>query len=201
MYTPAHFALPEDEAWRILGETGAGFFVRATPTGLRSVFVPFLVHEGALATHVARGNDWWRDASPDEEVLVVVSAASAYVSPRYYPSRLADPRVVPTWNYVAVEVLGRLRVHEDPAWLAGQIRRQTARFEAPGEPWRVEDAPADYIERQIGAIVGVSVAVTSITGKAKLSQNRPDEDRRSVRAHLAAGSPEERRVASWMTDD
>ena len=200
MYTPAHFALPDEEAWRILSEAGAGFLLRSSPTGLRSVFVPFVVLDGTLVTHVARGNDWWRDTDEGQEVLVAVNVASAYVSPRYYPSRLEDPRVVPTWNYVVVEVLGRLSVHQDPEWLAAQVRRQTERFEGDVDPWRVDQAPADYIERQLQAIVGLTIAVTGITGKAKLSQNRPDQDRRAVRSRLGEGSVEERRVASWMPD-
>ncbi len=200
MYTPAHFALPDEEAWRILSEAGAGFLLRSSPTGLRSVFVPLVVLDGAVVTHVARANDWWRDAREGEEVLVAVNVASAYVSPRYYPSRLEDPRVVPTWNYVVVEARGHLSLHEDREWLASQVRRQTERFEGDVDPWRVDQAPADYLERQLAAIVGLTVAVSSITGKAKLSQNRPDQDRREVRRRLGEGSEEERRVASWMPD-
>ncbi len=200
MYTPAHFALPDEEAWRILSEAGAGFLLRSSPTGLRSIFVPLLVLDGTLVTHVARGNDWWRDAGVDEEVLAVVNVASAYVSPRYYPSRLEDPRVVPTWNYVVVEARGRLSVHEDSEWLAAQVRRQTEHFEGDTDPWRVDQVPAEYLERQLQAIVGLSIAVTAITGKAKLSQNRPDQDRLEVRRRLGEGSTDERRVASWMPD-
>ena len=200
MYTPPKFKLGHDDAWRVITEAGAGFFVRSTPSGPASVFVPIVVEDDGrtLSTHVARANDWWRDAD-GTDVLVLALAASAYVSPLYYPSRLEDPAVVPTWNYVAAEVRGVVRIHDDPEWARAQVERQTTRFELPApNPWRVTDAPADYIARQVRAIVGVSVEVRSIEGKAKLSQNRPDVDHDAVRDALAAGSLADQQVARRM---
>ncbi len=202
MYTLPTFKLGDDDAWRVVTDAGAGFFVRSSPTGLTSVFAPIVVEDDgrSLTTHVARANDWWRGAD-GTDVLVLVLAASAYVSPLYYPSRFEEPGVVPTWNYVAAEIRGVVSVHDDPIWTRAQVGRQTTRFElsAP-EPWRVEDAPGEYIDRQVRAIVGVSVAVRSIEGKAKLSQNRPDVDHDAVRAALAVGSLADQQVARRMGD-
>ena len=203
MYVPAKFTLAEEAAWDVVLEAGAGTLVVAGADGLASVFVPVVVSDDrrTLSTHVARANPWWRVAEDDAEVLAIFVAASAYVSPSYYPSRLEDPRVVPTWNYVAAEVRGRVHVHDDADWTAIQVRRQTERFEASRSPqWRVDEAPEAYVSLQLKAIVGISIDVTSITGKAKLSQNRPALDHDSVREHLSGGGYADRNVADRMLE-
>ena len=204
MYVPAKFITDLDAAWGIVTDAGAGHVVVATPEGLRSVFVPVVVSADRqrVSSHVARANPWWRELDEGHDVMALFVAASAYVSPTYYPSRLVDPSVVPTWNYVAAEVRGRLHVHDDLEWLRDQVARQTALYESSNaEPWRVDDAPSDFIDHQLRAIVGIEIDVRSVEGKTKLSQNRPDEDRVSVRDHLAELGLGERKVAQRMTPD
>ena len=126
----------------------------------------------------------------------------AYVSPTNYPSRFESPGVVPTWNYVATEVRGRLTIHDDPQWLLRQVRLVTEQFEAGRSPqWLLDDAPSEYVERQVTAIVGIEIDVVAVQGKAKLSQNRPEVDHDAVRDNLAQGTPAERNVAARMNDD
>lgn len=204
MYVPPKHAIDEEAAWDIIREVGAGMLVVAKSDGLQSVFVPVIVSEDRtkILSHVARANSWWRSLNDGDEVLGLFLVASAYVSPSNYPSRFESPGVVPTWNYVAAEVRGRLTVHDDPDWLQRQVRVLTSQFEAGRSPeWRVEDAPSEYVERQVKAIVGLEIDVVAIQGKAKLSQNRPEVDHDSVRDNLAQGSPAERNVAARMTDD
>ena len=169
----------------------------------RAEHVP-LFHErdatalGRLQGHVARANPLWREASG--KVLAVFQAASHYITPSWYPSKAEHGAVVPTWNYTVVHATGTLRWREDPVWLRYLVDRQVARFEAaqPGpigaqlaqQPWRVSDAPADYVAKQLRAIVGLEIELTSIEGKAKLSQNRTKEDRAGVVAGLGEqGTP------------
>ena len=204
MYVPPKHAIDEEAAWAIVREAGAGMLIVETPEGLQSVFVPVVVSDDRtkILTHVAKANSWWRSLQDGDEVLGLFLVASAYVSPSNYPSRFENPGVVPTWNYVAAEVRGRLTVHDDPEWLQRQVRLVTDQFEAGRSPeWHVEDASADYVERQVKAIVGIKIDVEVIQGKAKLSQNRPDVDHHSVRDNLAQGTPAERNVAARMTDD
>jgi transcriptional regulator len=204
VYVPAKFRVGDDDAWRVVRDAGAGVLLRATPSGLASVFVPVVVSDDlrTISSHVARANPWCRAIEPGEEILAVFLAASAYVSPSFYPSRLTNPKVVPTWNYVAAEVRGRVHVHEEHEWKLAQVRRQTERFEQGRSPeWRVDDAPAQYIDQQLKAIVGLEIDVISVEGKAKLSQNRPVEDSTSVREHLESGSLTERNVAQRMDSD
>lgn len=201
MYVPAKFVTALDAAWGIVDEAGAGMFIVASDEGLRSVFVPVVVSPDRrmLTSHVARANPWWRGLSDGDEVIGLFVVASAYVSPTYYPSRIQDPNVVPTWNYVACELRGRASIHEDPLWLYEQVRAQTEHYEEGRTPsWRVDEAPREFIDRQLGAIVGLSVEVTAIEGKTKLSQNRPVVDHDAVREQLANGSATERDVARRM---
>jgi transcriptional regulator len=204
VYVPPKHAIDDEAAWHIVREAGAGMLVVATPDGLQSVFVPVVVSDDRtkILTHVAKANSWWCSLHDGDEVLGLFLVASAYVSPSNYPSRLENPGVVPTWNYVAAEVRGRLSVHDDPEWLHGQVRRVTEQFESGRSPeWHVEDASAEYVDRQVKAIVGIEIDVQAIQGKAKLSQNRPEVDHDSVRDNLAQGNPAERNVAARMTND
>jgi transcriptional regulator len=201
MYVPPHFKVDEDAAWQIVLDAGAGMLVINTDEGLESVFVPVIVSEDrrTIRFHVARANAWWRAVKEDQEVLAIFLVASAYVSPNLYPSRVEHPGVVPTWNYVACEVRGRLRVHDDKEWTSNQVHDLTDHFESGNTPpWRVEDSPADYIGHQLAAIVGLEIDVRSIQGKAKLSQNRPDVDHDNVQEAFKVGSLNEQNVASRM---
>jgi hypothetical protein len=107
-----------------------------TPEGLASVYVPVIVSEDrrTMLSHLARANPWWKTVSDGTEVLALFLAASAYVSPNYYPSRLESPGVVPTWNYVAAEVRGRVTLHDDSEWKLNQVTRLTHHFERPYDP-------------------------------------------------------------------
>jgi transcriptional regulator len=203
VYVPPKFAVDDDEAWRIVNDAGAGMLVISTPNGLASVFVPVIVSADrrTMWSHLAKANPWWKSVSDGMDVLALFLAASAYVTPSHYPSRLENPGVVPTWNYVAAEVRGRLTLHDDAQWKLNQVRALTHHFEEGRDPeWLVDDLDEEYRDRQLNGIVGIEIAVVGIEGKAKLSQNRPAEDLRSVRDHFAEGSLQERNVAQRMND-
>jgi transcriptional regulator len=201
VYVPPKHSVDSEAAWAIVSEAGAGMLVISTPEGLQSVFVPVVVSDDrrTILTHVARANPWWRSLTNGTDVLALFLTASAYISPSNYPSRFERPGTVPTWNFVAAEVRGRITVHDDPEWLGRQVRVVTDQFEASRSPqWSVEDAPSEYVAQQVRAIVGIEIEVANIQGKAKLSQNRPDVDRDAVRDNLATGSLSERTVAEHM---
>jgi transcriptional regulator len=196
----------------MIREHGVGHLVVAGADGLDSVPVPVLVDDPAdpaaigadgaglrIRAHVARANPIWR-AAPCA-ALLIVSPVDAYVSPAYYPSKQADPRVVPTWNYELVHVHGTVRTRTDPAWLDRLVRELTAHHEAGrADPWSVDDAPADFVDRMLRAIVGIELEVHTVEAKRKLSQNRSDADVAGVVGHLATGSPREQRTATAMAD-
>jgi len=204
MYIPSKFLLDEDAAWRVVRDAGAGALIVTTSHGLASVFVPVIVSEDRkiISSHLAKANPWWRSVQTGDDILGLFLAASAYVTPSYYPSRIDDPRVVPTWNYHAAEVRGTVTLHQEPSWKLEQVRALTKHFEAGRDrEWRVDEAPDSYIDQQLKAIVGIEINVSSIEGKAKLSQNRPMIDRDTVRDEFAKGTLGERNVAQRMSSD
>jgi transcriptional regulator len=160
---------------------------------LSAVHLPLFLDGARLVGHVARGNDVWR-AAPCE-ALVVMAGPEAYVSPNWYPSKADHGRAVPTWNYVTLHVRGALTTFDDRARLEEAVARLSARHEArESKPWTLDEAPRDYIDRLLGAIVGVELAITRIDGKRKLSQDKPAHDHAGV-AEALAHSADARDVA------
>jgi transcriptional regulator len=162
-----------------------GTLITAGSAGLAANLVPFLVADqgerGTLHAHIARANDQVEALRAGAETLVVFQGPEAYISPSWYPSKQEHGRVVPTWNYVVVQVRGTPRLIDDPLWIRVQIGALTQSQEGQrSRPWSVADAPADFVEAQIRAIVGVEIPILRIEGKWKLSQNRSAADRRGV---------------------
>jgi transcriptional regulator len=204
MYLPKHF---EETRVPVLHELirlhPLGSLVTLGPGGLEANHIPFEVDPapapfGTLRGHVARANLVWRDASPDVEALVIFRGPGTYISPSWYPTKHETARVVPTWNYVVVHAHGPLRFIDDRAWLRAFVETLTNRHEAGRrDPWKVTDAPADYIDKQLGAIVGLEMPIARLIGKWKVSQNRPASDRAGVVKGLAQ---EEGQSAAAMAD-
>jgi transcriptional regulator len=132
--------------------------------------------------------------------MAVFTGPDAYVSPGWYPSKAVHGRVVPTWNYEAVRIHGRLTWHDDPNWLHAHVAAVSARFEAGRPaPWSIDDAPADYIAGMLNGIVGVTLTIDRIEAVRKLSQNRNEADRAGVIAGLCAtGRAKDAAVAALM---
>ena len=194
MYLPAHF---EESRPEVLAE-----LVRRHPLGLlvtqsaddtlAADAIPWLLDIAADGTrtlrgHVARANPVWRQARGDIDALVVFQGPQAYVSPSLYASKTEHGKVVPTWNYIMVQARGRFEAMDDAAWTLVLVTRLTERHESPrAAPWAVSDAPAEFVDRMLGMIVGVQLRVASMTGKWKTSQNRSATDRAGVREGLRA---------------
>jgi transcriptional regulator len=140
---------------------------------------------GRVLGHVALANEQWRTAQPGAQALAIVHGPQAYISPSWYESTARHGRTVPTWNYEAVHLTGTLMIHRDPEWLRDLVTRLTRRYEDPRpRPWAVTDAPAQYIDGQLRAIVGVEVVLRSVEAKQKLSQNRSSADQAGTVAGL-----------------
>lgn len=187
MYLPKHFEETRVEVLhQLIHAHPLGALVTLTPGGLDANHIPFEVDPeplpfGTLRGHVARANPVWREFSRETDALVIFQGPGTYISPAWYPTKQETGRVVPTWNYAVVHVHGPLRVIDDKAWLRDFVTKLTNRHEAARrEPWHVTDAPADYIDRQLGAIIGLEIPIARLVGKWKMSQNRPAQDRAGV---------------------
>jgi len=192
MYAPSHFEESRvDVLHELIRTQPLGLLVTQGASGLAANSIPFLVDAGpgpfgTLRAHVARANPVWRDA-PETDTLVVFQGPQAYVSPNWYPSKAATGKAVPTWNYVMVQARGRLRIVDDVDWLRTLVTRLTAVHEhGQPKPWTIDEAPPDFMATMLRAIVGIEIELTALTGKWKVSQNRPAADRDGVVHGLAA---------------
>ena len=190
MYLPSHFAETRPEVLHAAMREHP-FATLASPgrDGIVADHLPLQVSVDSsgrcrLLGHVARGNPVWREAA-GKQVLAIFHGPQAYVTPSWYPTKREHGKAVPTWNYVVVHARGRLATIEDPQRLRAMLDELVARHEAGrAEPWQVADAPADYIEKMISAIVGIEIEVAQLEGKWKASQNQPAANRAGVVAGL-----------------
>lgn len=184
MYVPTHFAeTREAELHRILRSHPLGVLVTSGANGLDANHIPFEFDRskgpcGTLLGHVARANPVWQQTPIGAEVLVVFRGAEGYISPNWYPSKHETHRLVPTWNYEVVHAHGILTIRDDEKFVRGIVGRLTRTHEAnEPRPWRMGDAPPDYLASMLQAIVGIEITVSRLVGKVKLSQNREMRDR------------------------
>jgi len=175
-------------------DTRLAVLVSQGEQGLLATHLPVLVDttEGEFGTvyaHLARANRQWQDLAQGGEALLVFPGADAYVSPSYYPSKADNPKVVPTWNYLAVHAYGPAEVIHEAEPLLAIVSRLTDRHEqGRSEPWTVTDAPAEYIEGMLRAIVGIRLPIARLQGARKLSQNRSAQDIAGVRDGLSSST-------------
>jgi transcriptional regulator len=208
MYVPPHF-LEDDKAalHRAIGETRLATLVTLGSEGLEASHVPILLDEGegpygTIRGHLARANPQWRRASAETPGLAMFLGPDAYVSPNWYATKRETGKVVPTWNYLAIHAYGRVEFFEDAERLRAIVTSLTQRHEGRREkPWAVSDAPEDYIRAQLRGIVGFRLPIERLEGKWKLSQNRPEADRRGVVEGLEGeGGGLESAIAQRMKD-
>lgn len=139
-----------------------------------------------LEGHIAKANTLWKTLKNNSPVTVIFNGPNCYISPNYYPSKQKNGKAVPTWNYVSVHVKGTLTFTEDKTWNLAMLNRLTDRFEAnQAQPWSISDAPTEYIDRMLSAIVGFEIAISSIEGKWKVSQNQTPENKQGIIQGLA----------------
>lgn len=169
--------------------------------------LPMILHEtdsGALILrgHVARANLLAADSTPTGDALAIFQGPQSYVTPSWYPSKQEHGQVVPTWNYVIAHAEGTWRRVTDTDWLMEHLHSLTDRMEHNREmPWSVSDAPSDFVARQLKGLVGIEIAVQSLTGIWKVSQNRPDADRSGVETGLLRDTGEEARQMAALVRD
>ncbi|MGE8098823.1 FMN-binding negative transcriptional regulator [Pseudomonas fluorescens] len=206
MYTPSAFAIEDLPALhqQIL-DTRLAILVTHGEQGLQASHVPLLLSpeqgpNGTLYGHLARANPQWQELEAGAEALVIFAGADAYVSPSYYPSKADHGKVVPTWNYVAVHAYGNAEVFSDAHRLRNVVSALTDRHERDRtQPWKVDDAPAHYIDGMLKAIVGFALPIQRLEGKRKLSQNRSTADITGVREGLiASANPHDQALAHLM---
>jgi transcriptional regulator len=187
MYVPKHF---EESRVDVLHDLILTYpfstLVTMSSVGINANHIPLhLIQEagqyGTLQGHVARANPVWSDLVNDVEALVIFQGPNGYITPSWYPTKQEHGKVVPTWNYVTVHAYGKLRVIDDSIWVKNQLESLTTQQESSfDKPWAISDAPVEFTDKMIGAIVGIEILITKLIGKWKVSQNQPASNQAGV---------------------
>jgi len=187
MYIPPHFNEQRVEVMHdlmrahplaaIVTSIGGKLTANHIPMRIAPAPAPF----GTLRAHVARSNPLWQAIAQGADALAIFQGPDLYISPSHYATKRETAKVVPTWNYAVVHAHGTLRAIDDPAWLREFLESLTDEHESKRtEPWKVSDAPAEFVGMQLKAVVGIELAITQLAGKWKVSQNRVPKDRQST---------------------
>lgn len=207
MYVSRHHTLDDREAiFALMDAHPLGAWVCQTTSGLVANHVPFLLDRsrgefGTLVGHISRANPVWRELGAATPSVVMFQGPQAYISPGWYPGKATHGKVVPTWNYAVAHAHGTMRAVDDRGWLLDVLDRLTNTHEAGRPmPWRVGDAPPDYIDRMLRAIVGVEMPIERLEGKLKASQDEDLPDRQGTVSALQSDPRDEARAMAGLVD-
>lgn len=205
MYIPSHFEQPNiKNLHELIRSRPLATLVTIDSQGINANPIPLHLSTdpepfGTLRGHVARANPIWQDLDTSMDMLAIFHGPDAYISPSWYATKQVTGKVVPTWNYTVVHAYGTLRIIDDPAWIRTQLEALTNHNEAAfPEPWAIDDAPFDFTEKLLDAIVGIEMVITRLAGKWKVSQNQPAENQDSVIQGLNTSSHREAAVMAAL---
>jgi transcriptional regulator len=192
MYIPRHNEEKRLSLMRaLMTAQPLGTLVTLGASGLFASHIPMVVEDdgsqyGVLKGHISRANPQWRDFVPTVDALAIFAGHQHYISPNWYPETKEHGKGVPTWNYIVVHAYGPLKVIQDHDWLLTNVEKLTNIHEAGSPvPWKVSDAPHDFIKSQLNGIVGLEIPIQRLEGKWKVSQNRTGRERNGVIEGLA----------------
>ena len=187
MYIPQHFEQPSIKLMHeLMRARPLATLVTLSSGGLEANHIPLHLLDapapfGTLRGHVARANPLWRDFAQEVEALAIFHGPDAYITPSWYATKQETGKVAPTWNYAVVHAYGTMRAMDDAGWVREHLETLTGHHEANlPKPWAVSDAPREFIEETIKAIVGIEIVITRLSGKWKVSQNQPVQNRAGV---------------------
>jgi transcriptional regulator len=208
MYTPKDFIVDDLPTLHAdMQRNSFAALVSLTTTGLIATHLPILLDAdrgpyGTILGHVSRANLQWQHTDPATEALLIFNGPDTYVTPNWYPAKQETHRVVPTWNYAAIHAYGTITFFDDPTRLREIVTRLTDLHESTfPTPWKVTDAPTNYIDGQLKAIIGFELPISRIEGKRKFNQNRSAADQAGVVQGLRSlNNPTKSHVADFMQD-
>jgi len=186
MYSPRKYQ--ENDINKLKGMMAKHSFatlITYNDSGIEANHIPLLLNQSAgkdvLQGHVAKANPLWKNIANKSEVLIIFNGPNCYISPNYYPTKQENGKAVPTWNYVTVQVKGTVSFIHDEHWNLTMLNNLTKKHEAnQSTPWSVSDAPQEYIDKMLSAIVGLEIDISSISGKWKVSQNHPEVNKQGI---------------------
>lgn len=164
---------------------------------LTATQLPLLLSEDKteLIGHFAKGNKQRLDIE-NQQVLVVFHGPHCYISPSWYETQ----NTVPTWNYVTVQVSGKVKLlKEGDPQLWQSMVALTEKYEEPTSAYNLLDVDPSYIASLSKGVIGFTISIDKIEGKAKLSQNHPKERvERVIESLRNINRSDEKAIANWM---
>ena len=207
MYVPKLFETVEISAlYQLIDRYSFATLVTQDQEGLNANHIPLLLDvshpdQAVLRGHVSRGNPIWQQDQGVSDVLVIFQGPQAYISPSFYPTKQETGKVVPTFNYEVVHAYGQLQFFHEPDRLHDIVNQLTMKYELnQAEPWQVSDAPRDYIDKMLHAIVGIEIPISRLIGKSKISQNQSAENQAGVVAGLRASDADDANIMANRID-
>lgn len=197
MYTPQKFRIDDPAVIQsFIEEHPFGLLLSIAGELIHDTHTPFVYGKGGrLLGHIAKANPQWHGWSKENRVKVIFTGPHAYISPRYYQSEFA----VPTWNYTAVSVSGRISIVDEESEVLEFLDQLIAESETTTEPWTLDRTDARYMNLLSGIVV-FSVDVETIEASFKMNQNKSTEDQRKVINSLSAtGCPFDHEVSEIMS--
>ncbi|MGB7182757.1 MAG: FMN-binding negative transcriptional regulator [Burkholderiaceae bacterium] len=195
MYSPKHFEESDPITLQeLIAHHPLGTWTTWADGELMVNHIPFHIDSGrgangTLVGHVARANPIWKKIAASSPAVVVFQGPQTYITPSWFPSKHLHGKAVPTWNYAVVHAHGEPIAIHDKDWLLAHVRQLSDTHEASQAlPWQVSDAPVDYIDKMLDAIVGIEIPIRSLQGKWKVSQNKQAADRLGTIAGLSQRS-------------
>ncbi len=188
MYSPPYFSEADADGLAIVREAPFALLIsKGADDATATTHLPIILDPDAepckpmLLGHIARANPHCKVLTDGTGVLAVFTGTNAYISPNWYPSKHAGAHTVPTWNFLASHISGRIEALPDIADKRRCVTLLSERFEGDGpRAWRLDDEPEDFIRKMLGGIYAFRIIVDDIQAKAKLSQNRAQLDRAGV---------------------
>lgn len=193
MYTPKHFNETNlASMFQLIQRHPLGALISLDQGGINANHIPFEIIAptkdapfGTLRAHVARANSVWKSPDLSHDALVIFQGPQAYITPAWYEEKALSGKVVPTYNYAVVHGYGKLSVRDDAQWLRQHLESLSSQQESTQTtPWKLSEAPDDYIQKLLSAIVGIEIPLTRLQGKWKVSQNRSEQDRVNIATGL-----------------
>lgn len=183
MHVPIKFKETDrDKLYQFIQSYPLGTLIHYSGKKLTADHIPFYLKNLAngkitLQSHIAKANSLWKTCSDGQAILLIFHGPNAYISPNLYPSKKEHGKAVPTWNYSVVHIKGRIYFKQESSWIL-QLLEAISNFYETSQtiPWSVSDAPENFIEKMIQAVVGLEVVIEEIVGNFKLSQNKTASD-------------------------
>jgi transcriptional regulator len=208
MYIPKHFEETRLPVIHGLIEAHPfGSLITMGASGLIASHIPMVLERNGtspsvLRGHLSRANSQWKEFNPEMEALAIFSGPHHYITPTWYAEKAETGKVVPTWNYAVAHAYGRVNIHQASDWLLAHLDTLTNIHEGGNEtPWKLADAPEEYVSVMMKGIVGFELEITRLEGKWKMSQNRPDADRQRVAEGLGELGTESSQAVKALIDE